>query len=59
MPATSAISTAADAATTTAAASRPEVEVIQPGLALFPCTGYLFRGSVGLAKDLERGAGGG
>jgi hypothetical protein len=35
VPTTSATATATAAATTTTTASRPEIEVIQPGLALF------------------------
>jgi hypothetical protein len=47
---TSATATATAAATTTATASRPEVEVIQPGLALFPGTGIFQEG----ASDWQR-----
>jgi hypothetical protein len=35
-------------------ASRPEVEVIQPGLALFPGTGIFQKGASDWQKDLER-----
>jgi hypothetical protein len=47
---TSATATATTAATTTTTASRPEVEIIQQGLALFPSTGIFQDG----ASDWQR-----
>ena len=50
IPTALATATASAAANTTTMASRPEVEVIQPGLALFPSTGIFQEG----ASDWQR-----